>query len=826
MFRKTRFLQYMLIFFLLLGCGGQVSQDASTTPTPTVEDDTIPTPSEPTYTDDGVTGGTFNSSDGNFSAVAPDGSIPAGLSVNPTVTEVTIDPDTMLASGETAVSDTYQLNLDSIDHFLTTNTVEVSLAFDSSSIPAEKLTSQYVYASIYSPDSGNLLSVFGTVSSSTLTLDTKGLPKNAIYSVVYNPDMRVVYPSAAASNIIRSQATSTTWSPGPSKWKVIYNPNHGTLRSVIAGIENKTAASLTTAEIDSTIQSRVADNAAIGATVYEAAGFRQPNLKIDNTSTEAYYLIHMRTNGRGSSFSSTRPDENTTFEGYTTGQLNLAPTRMDDAVGSSLGSVRASIAHEMFHAIQLGYDMGTSTDSRPVKEGTATPYAITIDVHGANADNAATELTARISNEAQKISDYLLYGMTSSGSKRPAYAHQDFFTFAGRKYNSNSFTYLVTLFEQILADQNTNYAANGSANIYIQPSREAVLQSMNSAFVSSFGAGNGLSEVYFNFIKDRAMEHSYPLRADEPAAGTLNEDLFVTDAKKSVTIADPETIPASPTEETFTNIAPYSSRVVTFTPAQAKDDITIGLTVSSTQAALGSTMRAALYRAGATTGTELTGTTNLTEYGSTTDDNLIILLSNTSSDTINITCRLGPPTDNTLEATVVINETNYAFSPIYVAGTFSSVTGSINRSGLPTAFACERTGAEVYDGDVLTIMTDPNTTTSAPATYIFNEEDKVFGDSNGSAALIYHTPSITHADNGTIVIFESTSGSITYTSYGSTLESYMSGTFEAIVAGSRETVANPDEDEIDDSRETLTGTITGSFGVTLGTSTEISSVVQ
>ncbi len=173
-----------------------------------------------------------------------------------------------------------------------------------------------------------------------------------------------------------------------------------------------------------------------------------------------------------------------------------------------------------------------------------------------------------------------------------------------------------------------------------------------------------------------------------------------------------------------------------------------------------------------------------------------------------------------------INGTDYDFAPIFLAGSFASVTGSINRSNLPAISAYEKTGAQVLTGDILNILTDPLTISSSGGSYAINEEDEVFGESNGSASVVYTNPSITNADDSSLVVFNSVSGTITFTSYGSSLESYISGTFEATVTGSREVVANPEEDEIDDSREGLSGTISGSFGITLGTSTEVSSVVE
>lgn len=808
----------LVIIFLALGCGSSGGGGSDSSTSSDESDDTIPTPSDPTYTDDGVTGGTFSSSDGNFSATAPSGSIPTGLSANPTVTDSSIDTDTLTAEGDTVVSDVYQLDLDSIDHFITTQTIEVSIAFDATDIPTAKQTSQYIFAKVYDPDTGDSLDVFGSVSGSTLTFEMKGLPKNAIYAVVYNPDIRIVYSSSVSSRSMEFFATPTSWSAPSSNWKVNYNPNHATLRSVVAGILSVPVATLSNEAIDTVVQERIADNAATAAEVYETAGFRQPNL----VTAESCYQIHIRTDGKGSSYSYFLPDENASFEGFTTGRLNIAPTRMDDAKGSNLGSIIASIAHEMHHAIQHGYDTGTSTSSRPIKEGAAVPYGILIDTHESNADSAATEPTIRPSPAApQKLSDYLLYGVATNGAKTPAYQHQDFFTWIAKKYGSNSLGgWLPTLYEQIKSDLDEYYALHNNANVYIRPSLESTRQSMSTAFYSSFSLS--LADIYNNFARDRALEHTETLRTGEPAAGTLNSDLFATDAKKSVTVDDPEDVPSNPITESFTNIAPYSSRVITFTPAQEKDDVNISITVTATTnagaaATLGTDIKATLYRAGATTGTNLTNVKNLIDYGSSTDDVLIVLLANVCDDALNASCRLGPPTENTIEATVVISETNYAFDPIFVAGDFASVTGSINRSDLPTVVGYERTGAQVLNGDIISIFTDPITVSTLGGTYDFNEEDEVFGDYNGGASLTYTTPSITHADDGTVVVFESIDGKITFESYGPSNGDYLEGNFYATVTGSREVESDPGDE---DTREGITGTVFGSFGVTLGTSTE------
>jgi|GEM_PF-3983025 len=150
----------------ILASASQGSGSATTTTT---------IPDDPVVVEDGVTGGTFASSDGNFSADVVAGTMPAGLRSQPQVSKVAIDSTKVLGSGEVLVSDSYQLNLNSIANYITTNTVEVALAFDLSLVPSDKRTSQYVYAKVYDPGSEESVAVLGTISSSTLTLHLRGL---------------------------------------------------------------------------------------------------------------------------------------------------------------------------------------------------------------------------------------------------------------------------------------------------------------------------------------------------------------------------------------------------------------------------------------------------------------------------------------------------------------------------------------------------------------------------------------------------------------------------------------------------------------------------
>ena len=795
----------LLLLVIIIGCGSAVQNSSSSS-----NDGTPPTPTEPTFTEDGVTGGTYSSSDSNFTASIPTGTMYSGLSADPEVAEVSLDSDNVLTDSETSVSSAYQLDLQAVDNFITSNTIEVTLAFDATNIPIAKQTAQYIYAKVYDDDSGVSFPVMGTVSGSNLTLNLKGLSKKAIYTLVYNPHMRRVLSSASSSSSVNDFATqSSPWAT--NRWVTMYDSQEATLRTVVAGILGTTVANLSAEAMDACIKERVSDNAAAGGVIYQAAGFWQPNLEIVSDvnrtgTTEAVFQIHVN-DTNNSTAPQGRLDATKALLCLGYGLIYVNSNDVNDTPDLAIGSVKDCVVHEMFHSIQFGYDLGYAASSMGFHEGTATAYGATID----KASTGTPQV--RLDDDAHLLSNYIGY----HGTK---YVFQDFFVYVGRAYNSNSLDYLADTFEQMKTDVDALVAA-GTRSARTAPPRATLCRAMNAAFTTKFGTD--LPAIYFDYAKQRAIGHSAAsqLRTGEPATNTLNDSLFhnVSITRKTV---DPEDVLSNPVTETQTVIAPFSSRVFVITPSKAiAEDQSVGLTISSTMGAVGTNIKAALYRTGKA-GVELSsGTMNLTKYAKTTDDILTVLVANVGySGDIPISCRIGPPAENTFEATVTISGTNYPFTPKLIMGSFASITGSINRSSLPAISAYEQTGEDIMAGDMINIATDPLTITASSGTYSFNEDDQVFGESTGQATLTYTNPLIVNVDDGFQVVLESTDGSITFTSYGSSNGDYLSGTFEANVVGSQETSSDPQESNIIG----ITGTISGRFGATIGTSTEVSSV--
>lgn len=71
--------------------------------------------------------------------------------------------------------------------------------------------------------------------------------------------------------------------------------------------------------------------------------------------------------------------------------------------------------------------------------------------------------------------------------------------------------------------------------------------------------------------------------------------------------------------------------------------------------------------------------------------------------------------------------------------------------------------------------------------YSLHETDKVFDERWAQASMGFTSPQITHRDDGTVVVFESISGTIMLTSYGESEGQRLAGTFSASLSGRRTT---------------------------------------
>jgi hypothetical protein len=296
----------------------------------------------------------------------------------------------------------------------------------------------------------------------------------------------------------------------------------------------------------------------------------------------------------------------------------------------------------------------------------------------------------------------------------------------------------------------------------------------------------------------------------------LNASLFNSDAIDRKFI-DPESLKRDAVTGTFSNVPPLSTRAIIITPSRSVDDLNPYLNIIPSTGALGSTAKAVYYRFDIAH--DITGQVQLKNYAKTGSDILTILVSNTDlSKTINIAYKLSNKEEtpvNSFEALATISGTNIIFEPNFLQGGFGTYTsGTFERTSLPGIYASLGTSVTDIDKGLIVILTDPNTVSTSGGTYNFNDAPKVFQFKDGSGATLAFThPSYTNATDGSQVVFSASGGTITFSSYSSSIGGQLRGTFSAVVSGTRY------KDAAGKTSETLTGTITGSFMIELTNST-------
>lgn len=153
-------------------------------------------------------------------------------------------------------------------------------------------------------------------------------------------------------------------------------------------------------------------------------------------------------------------------------------------------------------------------------------------------------------------------------------------------------------------------------------------------------------------------------------------------------------------------------------------------------------------------------------------------------------------------ASVSITGYTLSFSPTTaLASNQGSIGGAFNVDSLPAIESIEGSG---LSGEVVAFLFDRRQIFGA-GSLSFGTSDSVFGTQAAEVVLTYSGPDITHADNGADVVFDSTGGSVTLTSYGTSVGDRLTGSYLANISGTRRTNAAGTQSA------TLTGTVSGSF---------------
>ncbi|MEO8132785.1 MAG: IPT/TIG domain-containing protein [Betaproteobacteria bacterium] len=523
--------------------------------------------------------------------------LPPGLDVNPN------RGDTNVTQGGNPVD--FNLSGDSGFSTTTAGAVGISLPFDATLVPAtDVLAPGRLVARVLDPQDGSLVDLTGdvTVTGNTgiLTVETRGLPREFSAIVVHNPNIEAVTSDEAAPGAVEStgieEKVGTTW-PAQS-WCIMYNRTNPNLiaavRNVLALAGNPTAAQLRSVILD-----KVGGSAKKAQSIYERDGHIGPNLFIGRTCGGAptRYNIHMT--DVGSKFQPNDPGEAISSGADHYGRLYVSNGRVDDAGNTDLGTVLASVAHEMYHGVQRSYEILGST-VKGYREGSAAVYGKTID--------SGEVITVR--SESALLSKSLI---TSASP----YGNEDFFAYVGRQYGAGKLSYLSGLFAQMRA------TIGAGVN---NPAASIAYAAMDTYFKATFM--QSLEAVYLDFVKQRALAHNAAsrLRASDPATGFV-PGLFSANFvyTHNLDLANCKTKTAVQTNglESFATTAIV---IKPTGPMPTGNGPNVIVKVTPRSSALGALWNGFTYR-GAAVGT-IAASNKFSNFGKQPTDEIVLLLSN------------------------------------------------------------------------------------------------------------------------------------------------------------------------------------------------------
>ncbi|MBK7472329.1 MAG: IPT/TIG domain-containing protein [Betaproteobacteria bacterium] len=565
-----------------------------------------------------VTGGTFKDSSGAGFTVAP-GQLPGYVNA----TQPSTTPSSRMPPGlvNPPVGDTnvtqgaggYDFNLTGDSGFTSTTAgaVTVSMPFNAAAIPAaDQGNPVKTFTRVYDPQDGSQLDITGDIttagSSGMMTIETRGLPRQFTAVVIHNPNMDAVTSDQAAVNGIDGdepsnlKVTKTTW-PAQS-WCIVYNQASPDLIAAVKSVLG-IAGNPTAAQIRSVILDKVGANARRSQTIYENHGHIGPNLVTARTCGGAVlrYNIHMTT--EGSFYQPNDPGEAISVGRNHFGRLYVSNSRVDDSANTDLGSVLASVSHEMHHAVQMGYELVGGT-TWGVVEGAATVYGKTID--------NAEALKVRSETEALNLS------LMAPGLPQ-AYGNEDFFAYVARQYNAGSLNYMSGLYAQL----------DGAIAVGVNnPAASVMYAAMHTYFTAAFA--QSLQAIYLDFLKQRALTHNAASQFGRPGevVSGFAETLFGGGVfKQDVNLG---TCAAQKLSFNYPGIDPFSARALVLNPVGTLPagvaNRTLVVKITPTASSIGALWNGFTFRSNAAA--NLAAINKFTLFGSQAGDQVVLIVAN------------------------------------------------------------------------------------------------------------------------------------------------------------------------------------------------------
>lgn len=659
-----------------------------------------------------VTGGTFNGPNGAAVTVAPGQippavnatapslagapALPPGMNINPQV------GDTNVTQG--APGYTFNLTGDSAFTTPAAGAVTITLPFNAAAIPAADQGDPIkTFTRVFNPQDSSQVDLTGAItiagSNSKLTVETRGLPKVFTAAVIYNPNMESATSDEATVAIAgfptvptALKVAKTTW-PAQS-WCVIWNHSNPNLIAAVQTLHGL-AGNPSIAQIRSDIVNLVAGGAKKSQLIYQNDGMNGPNLFIGTTcgGTVQRYNIHMVDGG--SLFRADDPGEVVSSGTEHFGRLYIDNGRLDDSINTVLGTVLASISHEMLHGIQNGYGILGATP-RGYKEGSAATY-------GKSIDNGQT---IRVRNETESLALSLM-----ASDRSVAYGNEDFFAYIGRQYNAGSLNYLSGLFAQM----NTTIGAN-----VLNPDPSLMYGALNIHIKNAF-PGQTLQTVYLDFLKQRALTHnaaSQMGRAGEVVSGYAPA-LFGSGAFTQSMDVSTANCGAQKINLNYPGLSPFSARAIVINPIgvvpQASNGPSLNVKITPASSSIGGLWNGFTFRTGTTTA--LAAANKFTGFGKLAGDQVVVIVANldptnTGSFVFEISCGglhidsiapvKGPP-----DTLVTITGTGFGTSTDTRTVTFNGVTPTTFNFNSDTEVVA-RVPANAASGDVVVTVNGEN----------------------------------------------------------------------------------------------------------------------
>lgn len=709
-------------------------------------------------------------------------SLPTGLTIN------TTDGDQNVTLGGAAAGYTFNINGDR--GFITTaaGAVTLTIPFDPTAIATvgDRADTTKIFIRLFDLQDNIYFNINGDISGSNITVEMRGLPKSFTAVVIYNPNMDTATPTAIAANISLGKAVTEAAPWTPKRWCAIYNSKSSVL---IAAVKQKDgiAGNPTPAQIKTAVKNYIADYAVNAQNVYQAAGFRAPNVYVASKATEPCADVF----GTNKRFNIQVTDAATNFTAKFISQynydgtINIGAPYIDDAVSvaaGSVGSTRGIVAHEMLHAIFNGHELfGTTT--KGYNEGCATTYGSTIDMNDGN-----IYVRSSMPSETWRLSDYLSDDATNV-PEAIEYATQDFFAYVGKQYNSNSLSYISGLFERMKDDVAAQVTTAGDS-FKEQPSRPVLFGAMDSYFQTKFS--KTLKEIYLDFLRQRAFDHNTASRfgrAGETTSGFAS-DLFQTSATddtlnsvKSVTI-NPDDCAITGGSDGFGKVAPFAARAIMISPTKAAQSTTlptVSVALTPNSGSVGDTWGGFSNRSSSTQ--SISTTNEFTNFGAVASDRIVIAVANVTQNQrtsikYEVTCTGagggggggGDLSTFTLTDFTLPGEGTMAPAWVYLPPDLA------NLGWLVAMVASTSDLTETYKYKNLQVQMN-STKITAAGTYTILGNDV----QTGPAAILY-SPGTAAAAAGTGKVFTSTGGTITITTWGTSVGSHITGSFAATMS--------------------------------------------